>query len=175
MADPRREPPTLVSIRRFLLIALAGGIVGTAGELVLLGHVESRAQWIPLAALGAATFVLLWHAVAPGRNSVRVLRLLMGAFIAAGVVGVGLHYDGNAEFERELHPGDSGLTFLAHVAAGATPVLAPGSMVLLGLVGIAHTYRHPAAAGADPRQRPFPPGSRGGAGNPAKMIMEWSC
>jgi hypothetical protein len=147
MADLLREPPTLVSIRRFLLIALAGGSIGTAGELALLGHVESRAQWIPLVALGAAILVLLWHALAPGRSSVRVLRLLMGAFIVAGVVGVGLHYDGNAEFERELHPADGGLTFFTHVLTGATPTLAPGSMVLLGLVGLAHAYRHPSATG----------------------------
>jgi hypothetical protein len=76
----------------------------------------------------------------------------MFAFIVSGAVGVGLHYDGNLEFERELHPKDSGMTFLMHVLAGATPVLAPGSMVLLGLVGLAHAYRHPSATGGSDRQ-----------------------
>jgi hypothetical protein len=70
----------------------------------------------------------------------------MCAFIVSGIAGVGLHYDGNVEFERELHPKDTGVTFLRHTVAGATPVLAPGSMVLLGLIGIAHTYRHPCGA-----------------------------
>ena len=152
MAGPPVESPTLTSLRTLLLAALALGMVGTAGELILLGHIESPAQWIPLAALGAAVLVLLWHAAAPGRNSVWALRLLMTAFIVSGIAGVGLHYDGNVEFERELHPQDDGMTFLTHVLAGATPVLAPGSMVLLGLVGLAHTYRHPSASRGSDRQ-----------------------
>ncbi len=147
------ESATLTFIRRFLLASLAIGIVGTAGELILLGHIESLSQWIPLAALGAAVPALLWHAAAPGKASVRTLQLLMAAFIASGLIGVGLHYDGNLEFERELHPKDEGMTFLRHVLAGATPVLAPGSMVLLGLVGMAHTYRHPSSARADRQEK----------------------
>jgi hypothetical protein len=146
------EPSTLTWIRTFLLISLTLGVVGTAGELVLLGHIESPAQWLPLVALATSLPLLLWHAKAPGKASVRTLQLLMIVFIALGMVGVGLHYDGNAEFESELHPDDAGLTFLSHVAAGATPLLAPGSMVLLGLVGIAHTYRHPSATGGADRQ-----------------------
>lgn len=154
MAERFPEPPTLTSIRRFLLIALAVGIAGTAGELLLLGHVESTAQWIPVVALGTAILVLVWHALAPGHGSVLALRLLMAGFIVAGIVGVALHYDGNAEFERELHPTDAGMTFIAHVLTGATPALAPGSMVLLGLVGLVHAYRHPSATGgADHRER----------------------
>jgi len=150
MVEAPRESGTLRSIRTLLLISLVLGIIGTAGELALLGHVESATQWIPLIALALSVPVLLWHAAAPGRVTVRALRLLMVAFMAIGIIGVGLHYDGNVEFERELHPKDVGLTFLTHVMAGATPVLAPGSMVLLGLVGIAHAYRHPSAArGAD--------------------------
>lgn len=147
-----REPATLAWIRKFLLLSLALGVIGTAGELVLLGHIESPTQWLPLGALGASVPVLLWHAQAPGKASVRTLQLLMVVFIVFGIVGVGLHYDGNAEFERELHPGDAGMTFLGHVVAGATPVLAPGSMVLLGLVGMAHAYRHPSATGGTDRQ-----------------------
>ena len=103
-------------------------------------------------ALAAAVPVLLWHAVAPSRRTVRTVQLLMAAFVVSGIVGVGLHYDGNVEFESELHPKDAGMTFLRHVIAGATPLLAPGSMVLLGLLGIAHTYRHPSTAGGADRQ-----------------------
>ena len=147
------EPAALAFLRRFLLASLGVGVLGTIGELVLLGHVESATQWIPVAALGTTIPLLLWHTASPRRLTVRLLQLLMAAFVLSGVVGVGLHYDGNAEFERELHPGDTGLTFLTHVAAGATPVLAPGSMVLLGLVGIAHTYRHPATAGTGRQER----------------------
>jgi hypothetical protein len=41
----------------------------------------------------------------------------------------------------------SGLELIRKVASGATPVLAPGTMSLLGVVGLLHTFRHPAAEG----------------------------
>ena len=143
-----RESETLAAIRRLLLGALAIGVLGTIGELILLRHIDQPAQWIPLVFLGGCIPVLIWHTVAPSVASVRVLQGLMLAFIALGMIGVGFHYDGNVEFERELHPDERGWTFVRKTVAGATPVLAPGSMVLLGLVGFAHTYHHPRYAGS---------------------------
>lgn len=147
-----RESETLASIRTVLLASLAIGVIGTTGELILLRHVDKPAQWIPLVFLAGSVPVLIWHAASPGLASVRTLQALMVAFIALGVVGVGLHYDGNVEFQRELNPSERGWTFVRKTVAGATPVLAPGSMVLLGLVGLAHAYRHPSADGGQPRQ-----------------------
>ena len=138
-----RESETLAAIRRLLLGALAVGVLGTSGELILLRHIDKPAQWIPLVLLGAGVPILIWHTAAPSAVTVRVLQGLMVGFIALGVVGVGLHYDGNVEFERELHPDEQGWTFIRKTVAGATPVLAQGSMVLLGLVGLAHAYHHP--------------------------------
>jgi hypothetical protein len=147
-----RESETLATIRKLLFAALAVGVIGTTGELVLLRHIDKPAQWIPLVCLVAAVPVLIWHASSPGVASVRTLQALMLAFIGLGVVGVGLHYDGNVEFQRELNPSERGWTFIRKTVAGATPVLAPGSMVLLGLVGLAHAYRHPSADGGHSRQ-----------------------
>jgi hypothetical protein len=138
-----REAETLASIRKLLLGALVIGVMGTIGELILLRHVDEPAQWIPVVTLVLALPVLIWHASSPSLSSVRVLQGLMALFLVLGVVGVGLHYDGNVEFERELHPTERGWEFLRKTVAGATPVLAPGSLVLLGLVGLAHAYRHP--------------------------------
>jgi hypothetical protein len=147
-----RESETLASIRKLLLGALAVGVIGTIGELILLRHIDKPAQWIPLAALATAVPILIWHASSPSAASVRTLQVLMLVFAVLGVVGVGLHYDGNVEFERELNPSEHGWTFIRKTVAGATPVLAPGSMVLLGLVGLAHAYRHPASDGGTSRQ-----------------------
>jgi hypothetical protein len=138
-----RESETLAAIRRLLLGALAVGVIGTTGELILLRHIDKPPQWIPLVFLGIAVPILVWHAAAPSPTSVRVLQALMFTFVVLGVIGVGLHYNGNVEFERELHPDEHGWTFVRKTVAGATPVLAPGSMVLLGLVGLAHAYHHP--------------------------------
>jgi hypothetical protein len=150
-----REPETLGAIRKLLLVALCIGVLGTIAELVLLRHVDEAAQWLPVGALTAAIPILIWHGASPGNASVRTLQSLMVVFIILGVAGVGLHYNGNREFERELHPAEHGWEFLRKTVAGATPVLAPGSMVLLGLIGLAHAYRHPSIDGGGHRQETF--------------------
>jgi hypothetical protein len=147
VGHPVRESETLASIRKLLLGALALGVLGTSGELILLRHIEMPTQWIPVVLLGVSIPLVIRHAMSPGPGSVRALQVLMVLFMAAGVLGVGLHFDGNVEFERELNPGEQGFEFLRKTIAGATPVLAPGSMLLLGLVGLAHAYRHPCSAG----------------------------
>jgi hypothetical protein len=53
------------------------------------------------------------------------------------------HYQGNMEFELETYPSISGLALFKEAMMGATPALAPGTMIELGLIGLAYTYRHP--------------------------------
>ena len=137
------ESNTLATIRKMLFATLIVGIIGTAGELVLLGHVESPTQWIPFIVLGAAALVMAWHRLRPSARTVLAMQMAMAVFVVTGVIGVGMHLNGNIEFERELHPDEGGIEFIRKTVAGATPLLAPGSMVLLGLVGFAHSYRHP--------------------------------
>ena len=149
IGNPWRESDTLVAIRQLLLGTLIVGVVGTSAELILLGHTEMPTQWIPIVALGALALVIAWHIRRPSPASVRAMQAFMGLFVATGVLGVGLHLNGNVEFKRELHPTEGGFQFVLKTITGATPVLAPGSMVLLGLVGFAHTYRHPCTAGGD--------------------------
>jgi hypothetical protein len=152
MPGSARESETLASIRRLLLGALAIGVIGTIGELILLRHIDMATQWIPLVVLAVSVPILVWHARSPRVATVRTVQGLMFGFIAIGILGVGLHYNGNVDFERELNPSERGWTFIRKTVAGATPVLAPGSMVLLGLVGLAHAYRHPSADGGPSRQ-----------------------
>ena len=146
--DPTRETDTLASIRKLLFGGLVLGVVGTAGELVLLRHIDMPTQWIPFVVLGALAIVLVWHGLKPSAASVRAMQVLMGVLIVTGGLGVALHLDGNFDFERELHPEEQGFELLRKTVAGATPALAPGSLALLGLVGFAQTYRHPSATGA---------------------------
>lgn len=137
------ESLPLGRIRSWLLLILLFGILGAGCELLLLGHFESAPQWIPLVLLAAGAIVLCWHAALPSVASVRALQGTMTLFLFAGVIGVGLHYDGNVEFEREMYPTMGGFELVRRSVTGATPVLAPGTMALLGLIGLAHTYRHP--------------------------------
>jgi hypothetical protein len=130
----------LAGLRRFLLFTLMAGIVGMGLELLFIGHVEDSLQLVPIVLLPAGLIAVAWHALRPSRASARGVGLLMGLFVASGLVGVGLHYRGNHEFELEIYPAMSGTELVRKTLTGATPVLAPGSMALLGLVGLAAVH-----------------------------------
>ena len=144
---------TLSAVRRVLAGALLFGMAGTGVELVLIGHFDSVSQYAPtvLIVIGLTSF--LWHLRAPGRTTVQVVRVVMCAFLALGVVGIGLHLKGNREFELDMNPTKTGWPLLQRTLSGATPVLAPGALTLLGLVGLAQLHNHPASSAAVPRQK----------------------
>ena len=128
-----------------LLATLLAGVLGMGSELLLIGHVDGALQLIPVCLLAAGPFVLGWMMRSPSRASVRAVRAVMTLYVASGLLGVILHYRGNAEFELEMYPDARGVALVGQTLTGATPVLAPGSMALLGLVGLVLTFRHPAA------------------------------
>ena len=123
-------------------------MLGTGAELLLIGHYESPSQYAPLVMLGIGLGVLLWHLTKPGAMALRLVRVVMISFVILGAVGVGLHVNGNSEFALEMYPAMRGWELTWKTLRGATPVLAPGTMSLLGLIGLAQTYGHPAIGGA---------------------------
>lgn len=132
----------------FLRLVLLGifllGIGGLSAELLLIEHFEDLWQLTPLVLFAVSALVLLWHAAARRAVTVLAFRYVMVLFIAAGVLGVYLHYTGNVEFEREMSPELIGWGLFREAVTGATPALAPGAMIQLGLIGLAFTLRHPA-------------------------------
>jgi hypothetical protein len=134
------------AIRRFLLAIIVLGLVGTGTELVLLAHYEDSAQLVPLFFIGLTLVAIVGHVTIGGPGSVQLLRVMMGFLLAAGALGVVLHYRGSMEFQVEMDPTLSGWTLFTKVLqAKAPPTLAPGVMAQLGLLGLVYTYRHPAA------------------------------
>ena len=136
--------PDAAFLRRVLAALFLFGSVGTAAELVLLEHTEDAWQKAPLVLIAVACVVLAALTVRPSTAAVRLFQLVMVAFVASGAAGLALHYQGNVEFELELQPGASGFHLFWESMKGATPVLAPGTMALLGAIGLTYTYRHPA-------------------------------
>ena len=133
----------LRTLRQILLATLVLGLVGVGLELLLLEHFEDWRQQTPLALIAGALVVLVWHGLHRSPASLRVLQVLMTVFIAAGAFGLVFHYQGNVEFELEMHPSASGFDLFREAIMGATPALAPGTMIQLGLIGLAYSYRHP--------------------------------
>ena len=137
-----------------MLALLVFGLIGTIVELLLLEHYEEGWQLVPLFLIGLALGVVVWHLVRPRAGNVRALQVLMLLFLFAGAVGVGLHLDGAAEFQVEIDPSQSRWeVFKKAMQAKAPPVLAPGVMMQLGLLGLMYVYRHPALSGPQAASR----------------------
>jgi hypothetical protein len=135
------------AIRRLLLILVIAGAIGMAADLILLEHYEDGWQLVPFAVLGAATVSAALCIIAPRHAPIRLFRLVMVFVAAGGLMGLWLHYQGNMEFEREVSPGLAGFDLFWNAVKGASPPsLAPASLIHLGLLGLASTYRHPSLA-----------------------------
>lgn len=148
-----RTLPDGSSLRPLLLALLAIGAAGLEVELLLLEHYESAWQFTPLVLLAVVLVgaALVWRRPSP--STVRFFQVIMLLCVAAGVVGVFLHYRGNVEFELEREP-LHGLRLFWEAIRGATPALAPGAMAQLGLLGLVYCYRHPALRRNSPVQPP---------------------
>ena len=118
---------------------------GTLTDLLLLAHYEDTAQLIPIALLAVALVVAILQAVRPTGLTIRALQGVMLAILLAGLAGVGFHFNGAAEFQREIDPSQTWWQVARKVArAQSPPVLAPGAMLQLGLIGLVYAFRHPA-------------------------------
>jgi len=131
-------------LRQLVLAIILLGIVGLVAELLLLDHIESWQQWIPLVALSAGFASSIWVAVRPDPASLRVFQVMMAVFVVAGIAGLYFHYAGNVEFAIERDSSLTGVRLAWKALRGATPALAPGALAQLGLLGLAYTYTHPA-------------------------------
>ena len=114
-------------------------------DLLLIRHYEDTNQLIPLAVAGATFASLGWVAIRPGIAALRTLQFVMLCFIGTGLIGITLHFQANAEFQREIDPSISARDLFWKVTESvAPPALAPGVMAQLGLLGLVYTYKHPA-------------------------------
>lgn len=132
------------ALRQFLLGLATLEMLGIATDLLFLQHYEDVWQLVPLAVIAAGLGTTLWHLVSASEASIRLLQFVMALAIVSGLVGFGLHFNANAEFQTDIDPSLSGAAlWLKVLRAKAPPALAPGVMAHLGLVGLAYTYRHP--------------------------------
>jgi hypothetical protein len=136
---------TLGTLRRLLLGLLLFGLVGTATELLLMGHDEDGWQLIPLVVLALAmitSLAMLATGPVPATAPIRLFQGSMVLLILSGAMGSVLHYRANREFKREMDPSLSGFAlFSSVIRAKAPPSLAPGTLALLGLLGLASGFR----------------------------------
>ncbi len=143
-ASANAHDATLKTLRGFLLVIFVIGLLGAGAELLLIEHTEDFRQWIPLILMLLSLLLLGWHIAARTRASLRAFQGVAILFVISGFIGLFLHYQGNAQFELEMYPSLQGLELFRKAIKGTTPpTLAPGTMIVLGLLGLAYTYRHP--------------------------------
>ena len=137
--------------RRILLGIFLFGLAGLSVELWLLEHTEDAYQLIPLVLAAAAFAGAVALASRPSIGSVRLFQALMVLLLMSGVLGTYLHYQVTTEFQLEMDPTLRGWAlFEKAIRAKAPPALAPGSMIQLGLIGLAYTFKHPATSRRTP-------------------------
>lgn len=123
--------------RQKLLGVLVIGCAGAGAELLLTGHTEDFWQKVPVVLLVAGIALATLAAFSRAAWPVSALRVLSVLFVAAGMLGTFFHYESNAAFAKELDPGLSGLALLMEsIRRPMPPPLAPGTMILLGLIGM---------------------------------------
>jgi hypothetical protein len=130
-------------LRLAILGVLVLGIAGTVVELVLLEHYEADTplQFLPLILIAAGIAVLIWHWARRDMASLNAIHVVMALFVLSSFVGFAAHLAGSAEFVMERNP-DAGMWEILEKAlhAKAPPLLAPGMMMQLGLLGLAYVY-----------------------------------
>jgi hypothetical protein len=146
---------TLVVLRRLLLGLMGLGLLGLGGELIFLNHYDDLWQILPLILIATALAAFAWHLVRQNVASVRVLQTIMALFVAAGALGIVLHFRASMEFQLESGATPRGWPlFLKVLHAKVPPALAPGAMAQLGLLGLVYTYCHSALSRSLPSESP---------------------
>jgi hypothetical protein len=128
-------------LRLWVLGVLVLGLIGTVTELILLEHYEQALQFVPLVLIALGVVVLAWHAMRHDTASLRALQIVMGLFVLAGFAGMAAHFNGSAEYQLELNPDMDKWELLDKILhAHAPPLLAPGMMMQMGLLGLAYAF-----------------------------------
>lgn len=130
------------NLPRILLSIYVFGTVGLGVELLLMEHTEGPWQWLPIVMLGASLIPLVAHGMVARHWPLRAFQVCGWLIVAGALLGMWLHFDGKAEFKLELDPSLQGWALIRECLVGHSlpPVLAPGSMMLIGFTGLAWAH-----------------------------------
>ncbi|MEO1484979.1 MAG: hypothetical protein AAFU57_04480 [Bacteroidota bacterium] len=125
-------------LKRTLFITLFFIAVGTVMELFLLEHYEDRLQLIPIVCIALLLVLILILHFQKSKVLEWIFKFVLLLTAASGVYGVFLHLNANYEFEQEMRPSAKAWDLFLESLSGALPTLAPGSMIVLALIGYSY-------------------------------------
>jgi hypothetical protein len=142
MDGPKAGADSVVErLRLWVLGVLVLGLIGTVTELILLEHYEQALQFVPLVLIGLGVVVLGSYYARGNTASLRALQIVMGLFVLSGFAGMLAHFNGSMEYQLELNPDMSTWELWEKILhAKAPPLLAPGMMMQMGLLGLAYAF-----------------------------------
>jgi phosphoglycerol transferase MdoB-like AlkP superfamily enzyme len=120
-----------------LLLLNAGGLLL---ELALIDHYENTKQIIPILSLFGVFILSVISFTKFQQSFSQIFRVWMVLTGLVGLLGFVFHAYGNYEFAIEIYPNSSTGQLIEKTIKGATPLLAPGAMIGLGLLGIIRLY-----------------------------------
>jgi len=130
------DAATLQALRIYLLAVIALVLCGLELELLMLDHVNSPLQLLPVGFVGGGIASVLWSLISPNGRSLRVLKGVLMACTIIGALGIAIHSAFYVSDKWNIAHGRRGLE-------REVPPLAPAAMLPLGLMGLACTFRHP--------------------------------
>jgi hypothetical protein len=143
----------LFRLRRFLLALSALLFGGTVIELWLAEHMESLVQLIPFGLCGLGIVAVIAVLLRPQRQTLLGLRGCMGLAVLGSLYGMYEHISSNIAFQLEIQPNAKFRDIFSEALGGASPLLAPGILVLAAILAIAATYYHPALERSSEKRR----------------------
>jgi hypothetical protein len=146
------EHPTARNLRQFSLLLCGFVTLITPIDLLLVGHTQKPAQWIPFVMLAINLAFVAALLARPESGTLRAFRWFSGAMLLTGLIGVAFHLHGNLEVAQSINPGLTGISLALEVLRGSNPALAPGLFAQIAALGLMFTFRHPNLA---PSQRTY--------------------
>ncbi len=126
--------PMTDNLKKWIEATFLMYIIGVQIDLLLIGHYESFWQYLPILALPVTLVFALLHRVRPHAALRKAMRIVSVVLCGLGALGIYFHIQSNFEFELEMRPTIAMAELWQRSMTGALPVLAPASMVPLGLL-----------------------------------------
>ena len=126
------------SLKQVIIVAFLFMMIGTGLELYLLDHYEDVLQLIPIICIAISILMVFILVFRRTSLTMGIFKLVMGLTALSGLYGAFLHLRANYEFELEMKPSAQGWDLFLESLSGALPALAPGSMIVLALIGYSY-------------------------------------
>jgi hypothetical protein len=138
------DADTLRLLRRYILGIIAAALIATEAELFFVGHTSSNnGQIIAVILIGVGLAAVTAHAVFRSTGTVVAFRFAMYLLLVFGLDGLMTHYHSAVGAALKSQPSLAGFQLLREALTGKIPLLAPGMLIQIGLLGLVYTFQHP--------------------------------